>query len=84
MFSAGRSMWYGRADSAQQGKPVTARGRSITWSIVGCSAVCRCRTPKGRGGWSPCHDGHGREPAPIQPGGFAADAGRKCKCSAIF
>ena len=30
------------------------------------SYVCRCRTPKGRGGWSPCHDGHGREPAPIQ------------------
>ena len=43
----------------------TARGRPAECDTYD---VCRCRTPKGRGGWSPCHDGHGREPAPNSQG----------------
>ena len=33
--------------------------------LGGAVCVCRCRTPKGRGGWSPCHDAAAVGPTPL-------------------
>ena len=50
-----------------------ARSATSASSARTCAIAVRSGSADGWrwGGWPPCHDGHGREPAPIQPGGFA-------------